>query len=292
MRKIKVKTPAKINLTLEILNRREDGFHNIQSIMQAVDFFDFLTISVFDSSVEQNIIELDGNSKIIPYDNTNLVWKAADKFLKKADIRGKKLNIYIEKNIPVAAGLAGGSSNAAGTLVGLNSLFDNILSTADIDTLASELGSDVNFCLYGSTQLATSRGEILEKVSGLDFNICIVKPKNLFISAKEAYRMYSELEKKPEVKNTKLMIKKLEENDFYGTALLLNNDLERAILPVYNEIEQIKNVLIKKGCVNALMSGSGSTVFGILDREIDLSDIKYNNEVVFAGTYRSGACIC
>ena len=122
MRKIKVKTPAKINLTLEVLNRREDGFHNIQSIMQTINLYDFLTFEVIDSNCIQVI--LSGNSDEIPYDEKNLVYKAALKFLKSAKIDSVKVSIYIEKNIPVSAGLAGGSTNAAGTFFALNKLFN------------------------------------------------------------------------------------------------------------------------------------------------------------------------
>ena len=222
----------------------------------------------------QNIIELSGNSDQIPYDKNNLVYKAAELFVQKANLTGFKIKINIEKNIPVAAGLAGGSSNAAGTLWGLNRIFENILTSSQIHELASQMGSDLNFCLEGGTQVTTSRGEILSRIPTPDLNIVIIKPKNLFISAKEAYTKYSELSQKPEIKGLEEIKAAICENNSDKIALFLRNHLEDAIIPDYPEIQEIKNYLIQKGCKNALMSGSGPSVFGIYEGELDLSDAK------------------
>ena len=127
---LKIKTPAKINLTLEVLNKREDGYHNIQSIMQMINLYDYLTISVEDS--DEELITLSGTSDEIPYNEKNLVYKATKIFLDKTNIHNKHIDIYIEKNIPISAGLAGGSTNAAGTIYGLNKLFNNILSKPEM----------------------------------------------------------------------------------------------------------------------------------------------------------------
>jgi len=311
---IRVQTPAKINLVLEILKKREDGFHEIQSIMQAVSLYDYLDIRVENTKKSlstlpgqtgvaetsnniipnenenynpiQNIIELSGNSDQIPYDKTNLVYKAADLFLKKANLTGFKIKIHIEKNIPVAAGLAGGSSNAAGTLWGLNRIFENILSSSQIHELASQMGSDLNFCLEGGTQVTTSRGEILSRIPTPDLNIVIIKPKNLFISAKEAYTKWDfiatnrtvipcnqrERENPSGIDNW--IDSHVSPSGFLRMTELLKNHLEDAILPDYPEIKEIKDYLIQKGCKNALMSGSGPSVFGIYEGELDLSDAK------------------
>jgi len=222
----------------------------------------------------QNIIELSGNSEQIPYDKTNLVYKAAELFLQKANLTGFKIKISIEKNIPVAAGLAGGSSNAAGTLWGLNQIFENILSSSELHELASQMGSDLNFCLEGGTQVATSRGEFLSKIPTPGLNIVIIKPKNLFISAREAYTKYAALPQKPEIKGLEEMKSAICENNSDKISELINNHLEEAILPDYPEIQAIKNYLIQKGCKNALMSGSGPSVFGIYESKMDLSDAK------------------
>ena len=124
MQSIKIQCPAKINLLLKVLNKREDGFHNIESIMQTIDLFDYLTINIENYSTSE--ILLDGNNKEIPYNEKNLVYKAAKLFLDKTNLQNKKISIYIDKSIPVSAGLAGGSTNAAGTLYGLNKIFKDI----------------------------------------------------------------------------------------------------------------------------------------------------------------------
>jgi len=236
----------------------------------------------------QNIIELSGNSDQIPYDKTNLVYKAAELFLQKANLNGFKIKIYIEKNIPIAAGLAGGSSNAAGTLWGLNQLFNNILTSSEIHSLASQMGSDINFCLEGGTQVTTSRGEILSGISTPNLNIVIIKPKNLFISAKEAYTKYDKLSQKTKIKGLEEIKSAICENNSDKIALLLNNHLEESILPNYPKIQEIKGYLIQKGCKNALMSGSGPSVFGIYEDEIDLSDAKPDWECFKVKTIDAG----
>lgn len=276
MNTIKVKTPAKINLTLDILAKREDGFHSLKSIMQTVDLYDYLTISALKADKTQ--ITLSGTSTEIPYNSSNLAHKATELFLDKANLSAN-VNIYIEKNIPIAAGLAGGSSNAAGVLFGLNKIFDEILSIEHIDELASQLGSDVNFCLHGGTQIATSRGEILQKINTPKFNVVLVNPKGVYISAKEAYVNYSNLENKPNNNYSDLMIEFIEKNDVDMIAKNINNNLENGILPNYPVIIELKELLIKSGCDNSLMSGSGSTVFGIYKDE--LNEIKGENLSVF-----------
>ncbi len=266
MRKIKVRTPAKINLTLEVINRRDDGFHNIQSIMQAVNLYDYLTFELSESS--GTVIELNGNSKEIPYDSSNLIYKAAIKFLEKTKINNIKLRINIEKNIPAAAGLAGGSSNAAGTFFALNKLFDNILSNNELDKLCTLLGSDLNFCLKGGCALCTSRGEITEKLPFYEQNISLIKPQNLGISAKKAYTKFALLKDKSYPDNTSKLKYLLSEGKFDKT--LIYNSLEKALLPDYTELRTIKNSV-----KNSLMSGSGSTFF-VLDSKLE-TDLDKSN---------------
>lgn len=260
MPKIKVKCPAKINLTLEVLNKREDGFHNIQSVMQTIDLFDVLTITI-----EQNDrfeIKLSGTSDEIPYDERNLVYRAILLFVESTNLQPYKILVHIEKNIPVAAGLAGGSTDAAGTLWGLNKLFNNMLSSKELHSLCAKLGSDLNFCLEGGCQLATGRGEILEKLSFSEFDLSLIKPENLGISAKEAYTKFANLENKPSLNMTEKLVKALK----LGSANInefLHNDLEIALINDYKELQEIKNAYPK-----AIMSGSGSTFF-ILKNNID-----------------------
>ena len=240
----KVKCPAKINLTLEVENKRPDGFHNIKSIMQTINLYDILTIDA-DYSNEFKIT-LSGTSKDIPYDKSNLVYKACQKFYEATSIKFQA-NIHIEKNIPVAAGLAGGSTDAAGTLLGLNSIFKS-LEHKQLHKICAELGSDLNFCLEGGCKLATGRGEKLQDVEFKEFDVCLIKPKNLGISAKEAYTKYSLLEFKQKNNMTEKYIT--------GDTSAIYNDLETALINDYTELKQIKNEY-----PNSVMSGSGSTFF-------------------------------
>ena len=251
MNKIKIQCPAKINLTLEIVNRREDGFHNIKSIMQTISLYDYLVIKTFSASLTE--IKLSGNSSEIPYDETNLVYKAASLFL---DAIGRTcgIDIYIEKNIPVSAGLAGGSTDAAGTLYGLNELFNKPLTGAEIHVLCAKLGSDLNVCLEGGCILATSRGEKIQQLKSLKSPVTLIKPLNLGISAKEAYTKYASLKHKPKYNLTEKMTDAI--NNHKDIKEFLYNDLEYAVFEDYEELQEIKSRY-----PSAIMSGSGSTYF-------------------------------
>lgn len=253
MQTIKVKCPAKINLTLEILNKRDDGFHNIQSIMQTIDLFDFLTICIEPS--ENFEIKLSGTSEEIPYNEKNLVYKALMLFAEHTKLKQHKISVHIEKNIPISAGLAGGSTNAAGALWGLNQLFNNILSKEELHQLCAKLGSDLNFCLEGGCQLTTGRGEILKKLPFVEFDLSLIKPKNIGISAKEAYTKFSELKNKPNLDMTTKLAEALNLGKT-GVEKFLHNDLEIAVIGDYQELQEIK-----KTYPNSIMSGSGSTFF-------------------------------
>lgn len=251
MKQIKVTCPAKINLTLEIVNKREDGFHNIKSIMQMISLYDYLDIELEESG--ETKIFLFGNSKEIPYNESNLVYKAAKLFLEKINKKAQ-INIYIEKHIPVSAGLAGGSTDAAGTILGLNELFANPLDKENLHEICAKLGSDLNVCLEGGTILATSRGEKIEKLPSISSDVTLIKPKHLGISAKEAYTKYANKEIKPKYNMTEKMIEAINNNK--NIKEFLYNDLEYAVFDDYEELQKIKKTI-----PNSIMSGSGSTYF-------------------------------
>ncbi len=235
MNTIKIKCPAKINLDLKVFKKDPTtGFHPIKSTMQAISLFDFLTIKIEDG----NGIFLSGNNTEIPYDEKNLCYKAAELFLKNTN-KTSKISIYIEKNIPVCAGLAGGSTDGAGVLFGLNKLFNEPLNKIELHKLALELGSDLNFCIEGGTKLCEGRGEKLTNLPFCDFELSLVKPKSLKISAKEAYETFDGLDKISDFKN----------------------DLEFALLNKYKELQFLNS----KGMQ---MSGSGPTFF-IKNKTID-----------------------
>lgn len=266
MKSVTVKCPAKINLTLEIVNRREDGFHNIKSIMQMVDLYDTLTISVSENS--HNEIILNGNSDEIPYNEKNLVYKAADLFFKESGIEGVKAEIFIDKKIPVAAGLAGGSTDAAGTFFALNEIFDRPLTKEKLHELCAGLGSDLNVCLEGGCVLATSRGEKIRKLKTASYPVTIIKPKNLGISAKEAYTKYSLKENKPKYDMTEKILDALNLGE--DITKYLYNDLEYAVFDDYKELQVIKDIY-----PDSIMSGSGSSYFVLRDAETLLDTEKY-----------------
>ena len=235
---IKVKCPAKINLDLKVFPIDSNSFHPIKSIMQTINLFDYLTISISKGSE----IFLNGNSSEIPYDEKNICYKATKLFLETIK-KEYEVKIYIEKNIPVCAGLAGGSTDAVGVLYGLNKLLNEPLNKKELHNLASQLGSDLNFCLEGSRQLCEGRGEILTPQEFIEFPLTLVKPKNLQISAREAYLAFDNLKEKSN----------------------MPNDLEFALLDKYQELR----FLHSKGLQ---MSGSGPTFFipkDKLDFELD-----------------------
>lgn len=260
MTKISVNCPAKINLTLEIVNKREDGFHNIKSIMQTISLFDCLAIE--SNKAEETEIKLNGDSSEIPYNEKNLVYKAADLFFRESKINAVT-EIYIEKNIPIAAGLAGGSADAAGTLWGLNELYERPFDKKELHRLCSMLGSDLNVCLEGGCLLATSRGEVIQKIdTKMNYPLTLIKPKNLGISAGEAYTKYAKKEFKPQNNMTEKMLGVIESSS--DIKEFLYNDLEYAVFDDYKELQ-----IIKEKFPNSVMSGSGSTYF-------ILEDIKNN----------------
>lgn len=280
MNTIKIKCPAKINLTLEIVNKREDGFHNIKSIMQTISLYDFLTISIEKSNKSE--INLSGTSNEIPYNEKNLVYKAADLFLKKADINNLSVSVHIEKNIPIAAGLAGGSTDAAGTLYGLNYLLEKF-NSRQLNELCAELGSDLNVCLQGGCILATSRGEITKKLPDIESDVTLIKPINLGISAGDAYKKYSLKEIKPQNNMTEKMLIAILDGD--DVKSYLYNDLEYAVFNDYKELQEIK-----KTYPLSIMSGSGSTYF--LLENIKTSGM--NEEYQFINNLKfvsSGVCV-
>jgi len=233
--KIKVKTPAKINLSLGVGPLREDGFHDIESLMQSVSLFDYLTIEL-----RCDKIILEGTSSEIPYDESNIAFRAAKLFF---ETLGKDYGakIHIEKNIPVCAGLAGGSTNAAGVLWGLNKILDEPLATHDLHKMCTKLGSDVNFCLIGGRAHCFGRGENVIPLPFEEFPLTIIKPKNLTITAKEAYAKFDELNKSGR-----------------GTSNL-PNDLEFALIQYYRELKSLHELGFQ-------MSGSGPSFFIMQDK--------------------------
>ena len=259
---IKVKTPAKINLCLEVLNVREDGFHNIASIMQTISLYDYLDFGF--KQADELKIQLTGNSVDIPYDKKNIVYKAITLFYSTIpDLPVYEIKINIEKNIPVQAGLGGGSANAAGVIWTLNKVLNTNLPEAQIDALCAKLGSDLNVCYHGGTCYAESRGEKITRIrANYQSGVSIIKPLNLGITAKDGYSMYDGLGFPPkspvrsqELKNA--IIAGMDISD------LIYNDLEIAPLEKFEVLSKIK-----ESCPASMMTGSGSAFFVLNEKPV------------------------
>lgn len=269
MNSIQLKSRAKINLSIDVLGKREDGYHLVEMIMQTIDLFD--KIKIF--SLKEDTIIIESNSLDIPLDSTNIVYKAADLIKKQYNIK-EGVKIIIEKNIPIAAGMAGGSSNAAAVLVGLNQLWQLKLSENKLKELGLKLGADVPFCIGGQTALAENIGEKLTKIDGLSENIFILvcKPE-LFVSTKEIYEEIDSkiIEKRP---NNKLLIQLLKENKIQQIADNMYNVLEEVTREKYPVIEEIEKIMMENDALGSMMSGSGPTVFGLYRNREDAENCK------------------
>ncbi|CEN91021.1 4-(cytidine 5'-diphospho)-2-C-methyl-D-erythritol kinase [Paraclostridium sordellii] len=262
MNSIGLKSRAKINLSIDVLGKRQDGYHIVEMIMQTIDLYDNLKIT----QIEEDSIKIKSNSQDIPLNQDNIVYKAANILKEKFNIK-KGIEISIQKNIPVAAGMAGGSSNAAAVLVGLNRIWDLGLNQLELKDIALQLGADVPFCITGGSALAQGIGEELTDIKGLNENIHILicKP-NIFVSTKEVYQSLdmNEIKKRPD--NQKL-IDALQVNDVKYVSENMVNVLEEVTSSKYNEINQIERIIMDNKALGSMMSGSGPTVFGLFDNK-------------------------
>lgn len=255
-----IHSPAKVNLFLKVLKKRHDGYHDIITVMQPITYYDeiFLDVTEGDGG---DVIFIECDNKTIPSDNTNLAYKAAEAFLSKTGF-AKKVSIKIKKNIPVAAGLGGGSSNAASVLMGLNETLNAGFSKEDLMAIGEKLGSDVPFFVFGGSAIAAGRGEKLEKIELPKFWYVIMNP-GFPVSTAWAYENL-DLTKKQENINIPFLKKRLKT---FSIEDILENDLENVTVKKYPDIENIKAFLKNAGAKQALMSGSGPTVFGIFENE-------------------------
>lgn len=265
---IKIESNAKINLGLQVLNKRIDGFHNINTIFSRISLFDEITFEENDNLLIDVVYQNNDNSSNEPSKiplEENLIYKAATK-LQQRTRTNKGAKITLKKNIPMGGGLGGGSSNAAATLFALTKLWDIVPSTKDIMIIAQTLGSDVPFFLQEGMAVAGSRGEKLNYFRfKLPYQILIVNPK-IHISTPWAYSELNRDDKLIKAVNFKNIIYRALDN----TSLFreyIKNDFETIVFKKYPEIKDIKHNLYKLGAVFSLMSGSGSTVFGFFDSD-------------------------
>ena len=253
---------AKINLSLDIVSRMPDGYHNIKTVMQTVSLCDKITIECFPGDG----MIVDAGQPYLPSDQRNIASKAALAFFDKTGITGYSTHISIEKNIPVCAGLGGGSSDGACVLRMLDKMFNTGLGTQSLEALAITIGSDVPFCIGGGTKLAEGRGEILTELPHLPpCSTVICKPTFSFSTPVLFGRVKCEkIRARPD---TDGLIKALEDGDLGGVARRMYNVFEDILPHGKPEIDEIKNTLLDCGALGAVMTGSGPSVFGIFDNK-------------------------
>ncbi len=262
MKLIKLKSPAKINLVLKIKNKKNNGYHNIETIMQTINLFDKITIK------KSKSFKCICNIKSLSNSNSNLAAKAAIEFFRQTHCN-QQVKIKIKKKIPTQAGLGGGSSNAATTILGLNKLLKTNLSNEQLCSIAKKIGSDVSFFIFGKTAIASKTGEKIKPLRPIPkCNILIIKPKNLNISTKQAFSKHDfycyenkNFENHQSVEKIASKLEKCEKisevcNKFF-------NQFETSLK--LKTIENIELKLKKLGAICAIMTGSGSSVFAIFE---------------------------
>ncbi|MGZ9587084.1 4-(cytidine 5'-diphospho)-2-C-methyl-D-erythritol kinase [Paenibacillus marinisediminis] len=267
--KVYEKAPAKINLMLDVLRKREDGYHEVEMVMTMVDLADRLEME----ELPRDTIIISSQAGYIPLDEKNLAFQAARLIKERYDVR-KGVYIHLDKKIPVAAGLAGGSSDAAATLRGLNRLWQLNISDEELQTLGAELGSDVPFCVTGGTAIASGRGEKLEHIANPPQCWVILAKPPINVSTADVYGRLraNRIPKHPSLAD---MRKAIEDQSFTGICQSLGNVLEDVTLPMHPEVQQLKEAMIRLGADGVLMSGSGPTVFGLVSKESKIARI-YN----------------
>ncbi len=261
MDQIRLKAMAKINLGLDVVRRREDGYHEVRMIMQNVYLYD----NIFMKKIGDDEIKVSTNLHFLPTNENNLVYKAAKLLKDEFDL---KSGVFIElnKHIPVAAGMAGGSSDAAAVLYGMNKLFSLHLSEQELMKRGVKIGADVPYCIMRGTALSEGIGEILTALPPMPrCPILIAKPA-ISVSTKYVYENLhaNELQRHPDIDGIVAAIKA---EDIHGVASRLENVLETVTEKEYPVITQLKDFMKAHGALNAIMSGSGPTVFGIYDQE-------------------------
>lgn len=268
MKKLSVKAPAKVNLALDVLHKRQDGFHEVEMVMTNVDLADRLELT----ELPYNDIILESTSGFVPDDRRNLAYQAAALLKERFSIK-KGISIKIDKQIPVAAGLAGGSSDAAAALRGLNEIWDIGLSYDELAELGAEIGSDVAFCVYGGTALAKGRGEIIKPIDAPPPCWVILAKPSIGVSTADVYKKLNTTKMvHPDIDG---MVRAVKEKDYDMICGKLGNVLEDVTLQLHPEVRQIKEKMQQLGADGVLMSGSGPTVFGLTKHESRMQRI-YN----------------
>lgn len=276
--KIKTRAYAKINLMLDILSRLDNGYHDLFMVMQSVGIYDDVTVETTDSGS----IAISCNIAAIPVDTSNVAYKAAEAFFNYTGIINSGLDISIEKNIPHAAGLAGGSADAAAVIIALDKLYNTCLKEKDIIAIGSEVGSDVPFCAIGGTMLAQYTGTVLSHLPDLEEkHIIIVKPDQ-DVSTRKAYAAFDTAERVRHL-DTKGMLAACINNDWKSISEKVGNVFEQFIEVTDRTV--IKGVMRKHSCMSCCMSGSGPSIFGIFEDKSKAEDCYNELKNDFANTF-------
>ena len=255
---MKIKAYGKVNISLDVVGKREDGYHLLSMIMQNIDLYDEIEVE----KQECGII-LECNKSYVPVDNRNLAYKAAEIFKERYDIvDGVKINI--EKNIPVSAGLAGGSTDAAAVLKVMNKLFNVNATEEELMELGLKLGADIPYCIHGGTALCEGIGEIITPIKPFRDKIVVLVKPAFGVSTKEVYKNFN-LEKVKQHPKTAEIINAIENDDLNFVASNMKNLLENVTLRKHKILIKIKQEMNACGAINSMMSGSGPTVFAFFD---------------------------
>lgn len=259
MNTIMLKAYAKINLGLDVLGKREDGYHEVRMIMQTIRLYDKLNMK----KLNKDEIIIKTNLAYLPTNENNLVYRAIQMLKEEFNI---KQGIYVElqKHIPVAAGLAGGSSDAAAALTGMNRLFQLKLTTTDLMQRAVKLGADIPYCILGGTALSEGIGEVLTPLAPMPKAYILIAKPPINVSTKYVYEnlILDERTNHPDIDG---IMEAINSKDLCGVTNRLSNVLESVTIDKYPVIQEIKDTMIEFGAMNALMSGSGPTVFGVFE---------------------------
>lgn len=262
MNNMEIKARAKINITLDVLNKREDGYHNVKMIMQTVDLYDTLYLEKIDQG-----IEVKTNLRYLPVDEKNVAYKAAQLFFNTVNIKDTGIKINIHKKIPVAAGLAGGSTDAAAVLIAMNRMFNIGLSTEQLMEMGKQLGADVPYCIMGGTALAEGIGDILTLLPSMPTAIVVLAKPPISVSTAQVYGKLN-VQNITTHPDTESVINAIYNQDIIGITKGMYNVLEAVTAKEHRIVNRIKNIMLGSGAYGSIMSGSGPTVFGIFGNEV------------------------
>lgn len=257
---------AKINLTLDVTGKLENGYHTVEMVMQSIALHDDVQVKITHGERRAQGITLHCNLPYLPTDARNLAYRAAELFYETTGVLLESCEIYIEKRIPVAAGLAGGSTDAAAVLRALNELHETGLDDDALCEMGLKLGADVPYCVRGGTMLAKGIGEELTPLAPMPKCYVVLCKPPFAVSTKEVYEQIdaAEIDARPD---TAGMIEALEKNDYAGVCRALSNVMETVTARKRRQIDEIKRVLLENGADGALMSGSGPSVYGLFQDE-------------------------